>query len=344
MDKTLLQIVNELGSKVKRKILGVVLLLPMLIILLTSAYLYYQITSNKENFTQTIESLQKSQADILTATVSESHKRAELQTKLVKNDIIARLHETYNDDLDRMKADYESLNNSTPFYQILSDSINSEGLSSNERIFIANRNGILIDNSLDHYSNSFVTWENYFDSSIHKQFLEQALQNISIQRGDVILWVEDETDFDSIKFFETNGIVPVEEFFHLMCTNNKIDQLSHYSILSVSYIFDHSDVFGVPDVDAGNFTNNDKLFIIYVSNIGDIITNTHHLHTTLSYYSNIIKVKSEYGKHSIAYDTLLMILIVFLELVTFIGTWYLVEFYLTNRELVLYQERNHQND
>ena len=346
MDKTIFEIFNGFGSKIKKRIIAAVLLIPMIALLLSTGYFYYQIQINKVALSQTIQDLQRSQAEILTATICETYKRSQLQSEMTKRQIVDELHMYYGDDVEAMKDDYENRDKSSMFYQIVSNNVRDKYINTDDdrnRMFIANRDGILIDNSLTYYGNSFMSWDEYFQSSKYSFFLEKAIKTMTLQNDKMILWVEDNSDMESISIFQQSEMMPIEEFVYILCEQNNLDELQNYSILSVSYIFDHKDIFGVPDVDSGEFTNNDKLFIIQVCSIRDILQSTHHLTTTLDYYNAMIEMKKEIGRTSIAYDTLVMIILVILELATFIGTWYLVEFYINNRTLILYQERN-KND
>lgn len=344
MDKTLFEIINGFGTKVKRRILGVVLMIPIFIILLSTGYFYYHIQENKINHSNTIEGLKNAQADILSATILETYRRSQLQADLTKKNIVEELMIAYNGNLQEMKNDYSERNLDSNFYQILSNNINDKYINKqndSNRMFIANRTGILIDNSLSHHKDSFISWNEYFsDAGVNGKLLERAIRDITLQNNKAILWIEGDINYTgSIEILDTNEIMSIDDFVHIMCQNNNMEELQKYSFLSVSYIFDHEDMFGVPDVQAGKFMDNDKLFIIQVCSIKDIIIGNHKLHTKLEEYSKAIELKEEVSKTVVAYDTMLMILLIFLELTTFIGTWYLVEFYINNRTLILYQEK-----
>ena len=333
--KTLVGIISGFGEKAKKYIIGSVILLPLILIIGTLGYSYYSIEDTKSHMQEVLKEYENSRHDILTATITESYKQAKLQTEYIKRDIVQQLDIAYQGNIETMRSDYWSKDSDTPFYQILSNNISYKYINKDtdgNRVFIANRKGILMDNSITYLENSFTTWEEYLNDTKKNKFLVEAVEQINSKDHNMILWFDDITALDALE--DTNDMHSISSFISNKIGENKMYDLEKFSVLTVSYVFDHKDIFGVPDVVAGKFMNNDKLYIIQVFNIKDMIESNKDLQSSLTKYEALVEnTQLRYNK-VIQYKTLATILLMVLEVVLFFGVWYLAEFYLYSRSIV----------
>lgn len=333
---TIFSIVTKLDKKSISFILLILIILPIFNILIHTIFAYETDRSLNIEATRIEEELNSSRYDLITATITETYKQAKIKTDFVKKNIIEDLDKEYNGDYNRMKEDYLSRDKNSPFYLILSKNITGEYInidSSRNRMFIANRRGILIDNSLDHFKDSFTDWETLIATDSYEQLLKQSLTNLTNQEDNLILWIDEELDNSTCSpIIEKDK--PVSEFIHSQIINNNILSLNKFSFLVASYIFDHEDIFGIPDVVSGQFTNNDKIYVVQIINIYDIIRTNQDLMRSLNKYEISIQAHQQLKSVYIKYRTVFTIAIVLMQIITFFGIWYLVENYIYyNRKL-----------
>lgn len=331
---TILGLLSTMDYKSKSSLLAGLILIPILVILVSVLYAYealhdIQVESNKIT-TQLIDD----KTDLIITAITEDYKYAKMQTDAVKSNIVEKLTQTYGDDKELMKTDYLSHDINSNFYQILSTCVSNKYMNrdtSRNRMFIATRSEILIDNSLEYFDNSFRSWDEVIkESGEYKALLERSLTQISTQDDNIILWIDSKQKINNVENIEELDH-SISEFTHDMIANNDIENLKKFSIITASYIFDHEDIFGIPDIIAGEFTNNDKIYIIQTFNIGDIIESSPELASSLAEYETVVELDNKFLHEAVHYVTLFTIFIVIAEISTFFGIWYLVEYYIYSK-------------
>lgn len=308
--------------------LGLILILPLLSLLITTWYSYGSISNIKTESQNIIEHIQDNRAELLTAVISENYKQAKMQTECVKYHIVKNLDEVYQNDKEKMKEDYLSKNLDTPFYQIISSNISAKYLNRDNdknRIFISNRNTILMDNSLTYSKNSLQKWDIIISGSNNEELLRDSLKHIVAQDGQIVFWVDDKS-IDHVKFTIDDVHKPIHQFIYDQIKSGTVQDLYNYSIITASYIFDHEDIFGVPDVSAGKFTDNDKLYIIEVFSIKDMLSKNRELQRSLDNYDILIKAQLDNANNNIQHRMVVTILITLLQIPIFFSIWYLIEY------------------
>ena len=327
---TILGFMSKFGCRAKLVLIGGLILLPILSILVTVFYSYETIEDVRKESQAVIDRMNENRYDLLTATITENYKKAKMQTEYVKENIVEELGHEYGDNKNRMKEDYLSHDIDNAFYRVLSSNISNKFINNDtdgNRMFIATRHGILLDNSLRYSNNSFKDWLLIIETSGYKELIQNSLHQIRSQEDKIILWIDEANNEGSSVGIDSNDInKPVSQFIHdrlVQCT----DDLDSFSIITASYIFDHEDIFGVPDVLGGKFTNNDKLYIIQVINIGDMLDSNKELQKSIQDYQATVEMQEEFVNSTIQYRTLITILVVLLEITTFFGICYLAEFY-----------------
>ena len=332
-EMSLLGFGSRLTKSRKGLLLKIIVFLPLLLIFAILYYGYNSFLFDRNIYKESLEVTNNSRAILLNTLISENFKKAKIQTRNVKSAIIKELDMAYEGDKDKMKKDYDSKDPTTPFYQILSKNIENKYMNKvndENRMFIANRQGVLIDNSLKYHSNSSKTWEEIFDQKEFKNLAKLAIQHItSCKEDNAILWV-DQSTFANIKFEErenTYSDTHALEFIEKSIENGTIDELENYSIIAVSYIMNHSDIFGVPDIEVGQRLDNDKIYIIQVLSIKDMINSDHTIIKALDDFDDNINAQERNMNSSMFYKTLIIFLISGIGVFTFFGVWYLAEFY-----------------
>lgn len=327
---TIFSIISKLDKRPRSIMLSILIMLPIFNILLYTIFSYETDLDIKAESDKVIDQLISNRYDLITATITENCKQAKVKTDVVRSNILKDLEDEYGDDYDRMKRDYTSKNPNSSFYLILSKHISGKYMnidSSRNRMFIANRQGILIDNSLDHFKNSFADWESVIAENEYETLLSNSLNKLNVQDDNLILWINDESNIStSNPAIDTDK--PVSEFIHSQIINNRISALNKFSIVVASYIFDHEDIFGVPDIIAGQFTNNDKIYIVQLISIYDIIRTNPQLIKSINNYDISIETQKQLTESSIKYRTVITVIFVLLEIIIFFGMWYLVENYM----------------
>jgi len=330
-NKTIYEAISGFSPSKKRTLMKSLLIVPLLIIFFTSWFIYIDITADIDKYNQQLNNMQKVQGEIFTSVISETYKRAKLQTEYIRKDIVNDLDDYYKGNKELMKEDYKSFDPTKPFYQILSKNINNKFLdmdNDNDRIFIANRDAILLDSSYSHSGNSFMLWEDYVNSYKYSKMLQYSVNKINYREKNLILWLDDRNDKNyTILSEENDDDINVEAFIQEQVENNKINELRNFSVLTASYIFDHEDLFGVSEVRVGKSIKNDRLCIIQIFNIGDMMDCSSNMTNTITKYRIMRETIMEDGNESIRYKCISFSLLVFLEIVCFFGIWYLIEAY-----------------
>ena len=330
---TILGLLSFVSDRVKIKILGLVIILPLIIVLATVYYGYETIGDEQENYEKTVQYINDSRSMVLTGAVLENYNKAKLQTEYVKAHIVEELVKEYGNNTNLMKADYDSKSASTPFYQILSKNIDHKFINKDNdknRIFVANKDGVLIDNSLNYANHSFQNWDEIMNRSANYKILQKAINNIHNRNNDdLIIWMDDAEQNKESEAYDPES--PAVQFISQCISQGNISELEKYSVVGVSYIFDTKDLFGVPDVSVGHRNDNDKIYIIQVFSIKDMIESNTVLSKSLTKYDTMIAYQKGAVEDSIHLKMLTIILLTVLEVLTFFGIWYLAEFYIYSK-------------
>ena len=332
---TILGLFSTMKYKSKSSLLTGLIAIPIIIILASTLYAYEALCDLKAKSTEISDQLIDDKTDLIITAIGEDYKYAKLQTDAVKRKIVDELNQSYGDDKESMRTDYLSHNIDSRFYQILSSCIANKYInkdSSANRMFIATRNEILIDNSLEYFDNSFKSWDILIaESADYKStLLKKSLNQLNTQDDNIILWIDANQTINNIDSIEKLD-ESISAFIYDEIANNSIDDLKKFSIITASYIFDHKDIFDIPDVESGVFTNNDKLYIIQTFNIGDIVDSNNELMTSINEYETIALSGYQFLTGAVHKITIFAVFLVIFEILTFFGIWYLVEYYIYSK-------------
>lgn len=326
--QTILNLISKLCPKNRVRMIKFFILLPIIGLFLTVLYGYVTVHELKSHHESIVNFITKTKKDLITGTIIENCKQAKMRTEDVKHEIVSELKLAYND-LDDMREDYLSKDPETPFYQILSTAISSKFInmdSDRNRMFISNRDYILLDNSRLYSQFSFTEWEEYFRRSSHEKFSRRAIKLIQEQNDVAILWVDNEFEIN-VSGYDWDPAYDLPDFIAERVLENNITEMYSFSVMITSYIFQHHDIFGVSDVTGGQSNHNDKLYITQIFSLKDMFDNTPHLVQTLEHYDTILLSENIRYEEQLRFRTVLTVLSLLVQLMVFFGLWVLVEYY-----------------
>ena len=326
---TVLGLLSYLSDKTKLKILSIVILLPIACMIATLVYGYETINADYSSYRRSMDFIDDTKVFMLQNMIRNNYNKSKVQTEMVKNNILKDLYIEYGQDYDAMKQDFLTRDYKNRFYHILSNNITDiydedNKSNNNGRIFIADKYGVLVDNSFSHYKNSFTDWDDIIEGSYNPDMIKKAVVSITNQENRILLindTVMDTSDLEEDMSLDYKAIVKK------YIDKNELDKLGNYSLITVSYIHDTRDIFGVRDMQAGHVISNNKLYVIKVIKLKDILNTD----PDIVKYINDYNVMGDYGNEFInsikETRIFIILLIIILQITTFFGIWYLSEFY-----------------
>lgn len=335
--QTIFGIISSMSGTAKRFIHAMLIVIPILIIFVQVYYGLSVVQNAKQATENTINTIKSNKYDLVASVIRENYKHAKLQTDSIKFNIVKDLANEYHGNLEIMYQDYLKRDLSSPFYRIISQAINEKYLnkdSSHNRVFIASRSHILLDNSMMFSHNTFREWDSYIDSLEDGRIIKKSLLSMTSDNNDFVLWIdEDNSQFGNVIRDDLIDDLTVSEFIKAHVMEDKMKEMGHFSIAVVSFIFDHRDIFDVPDVVDGKIMNNDKIYVIEIFNIGDIIETNQDMLTVLAKYDRCIEMEKIYSAQLVESRVSITLLLVILTIIVFFGIWYLIEYQMFSGKL-----------
>lgn len=337
---TLFGLISKLSYNNRIKITGLAVILPIIMILATVFYSYSVIQTEYRLLNDLYINTKKSESDLITYAILENNNKAKIQTLNVKEKIVSDLYKEYPN-IDDMKHDFLSKNTNTKFYKVLSENISGKWINKNNdnnRIFIATKHGVLIDDSINYSDNSFTSWDEIISNTPNSEYSKIAIDSIQQHKlKKIILWIDNiSLDLNSLEYNEnisylnTNNSI---DFIKQSIMNDNLDELSKYNVMVVSYIFDDKDIFGVPDTYAGTKYDNNKLYVIQTYSIQDMIDSNTYLKNTLENNKIILNNTKQQMEDIMHFRVLMTILFMIIEILAFFTVWYLAEFYIYSHNI-----------
>lgn len=150
--------------------------------------------------------------------------------------------------------------------------------------------GILMDLSkdnsrVDEGDGSLRVWESELEHQINKPLYSNTINKLFTSSESILYW-EMEKNGEP-----TNIITPTLSNLKSVFMEKGLEGIKNIEFLVPSYITENGDIFGVNDVsDSGFLTKNNKIVIVYIFNLYDIIVNHHSdsISTFDNIYSNLI--------------------------------------------------------
>ena len=304
------------------RILLLISIVPILFIMFLLYTAYRDASTINQIYTESISNVKDAKFDAIKCIIKEKNIQAKQNTNKLKEYILADIYSQYGIDLVGLKEDMNRTDDNK-FRSILYSNISKiyvPHLDINNRIWVANRVGILADRELPLSPNH--TMRSWKDEYTHNGILfRNAIERIIKKDiyGDIIY-----IDSSIIRDGNMEDFIETEEsgFHHLenIYKNKGISEISKYNILVCSYIYDSYDIFNVPDVNNnGEYTNNDTIVIVDQYNIGDVLKEHESLFNT---YDSMIEKYTywiEQTKCKLINDTISLMIIMLISFFTILG-------------------------
>lgn len=326
-NSTLSKIISKMNNKGIKILFSILVFLPILAITIQICYSIITIKDTIHRIHDSIDNLRSNEYNIIMTMINENYKHAKIQTESIKLNIIQQLNSHYRYDKQIMKIDYESKDTNTDFYKILSTSIDNYYLNkdnSHNRVFIANRKYILVDNSSKFYDNSFHEWKKLIDKSNSQKLLLNSINSIITDNEDFVIWID--SDKQECTKIKNTDIHNISDYVKTCVYQGNIKCLNQYSIAVVSFIFKDKDIFDTPDIEYGKFTDNEKIYIIEVINIKDMIDTNIDVTRAFAEYDVQQKYEESFICQTVFNRIVITIILGILNILLFFGLWCLVEY------------------
>lgn len=265
----------------------------------------YQGWSNLDHIKMTrdiiISKIDKMKYETTEKIIEEKNAEARLRTELVKRQILDELSESYSDP-NMIEQDIKS-DKDTKAKLILNNAIQDKYMirnTENNRMWIANRNKIVADRHITssiHKKNR--SWEEEFKYAKSSELFKNTITRILNKDISSLLFISTVSD----NYFidpSYNGLINKMK-------SEGVESIGKYNILQCSYVYDNSDISGIPDIDCNGLkTDNDILVIVQQYSLGDAIhyeyrnifniyedninaCNDWFDHTRITIFSNMVK-------------------------------------------------------
>lgn len=305
--------------KLAVRFLMILALFPISIMISEIYYGYQQVDSLYTRETSTINQIENRKWDMIENTIEENNQKAKIQANAIRDKMIYDIESAYGTNMSRLKSDLDS-NNDSQVLTIFNNDIKNKYLnkdSDNNRVFVADKNGIIADRGLASSVKESREWQSEIDSKINNKLASKAVSMILMKDNRIIYWTADNIDDISTIGEELYpSISSIKDSYKA----NGLDALKNYNILVPAYITDDGDIFGVPDVDNhGLKISNHKLFIVQEYNIYDAI-NAHN--DDLMKYNEDIQNVRESTKGNIDSTVQSYVIIIILTLFSTIAMLY----------------------
>lgn len=247
--------------------------------------------------------------------IEEKNVEARLRTELAKKQILVELSKAYSDP-NMIEQDLES-SKPTKAKQILNDAIKDQYMirnTENNRMWIANKSKIIADTRISsaiHKKNR--TWEEEFKYAKSSELFKNTINRILNKDISTLLFVSTVND----NYF-------IDPSYNGLMTKMKsegIESVEKYNILQCSYIYDNSDISGIPDIDYNGLkTDNDVLVIVQQYNLEDAIH--YEYRNIFSIYEDNVNACNDWFNHTritIFSNMVKDIIIMFLSFIAILG-------------------------
>ena len=278
------------------RILTYISSIPILFILFLLYGTYKDNALVDQIYTESINYVKAAKFDSIKVIIKEKNIQCKQNTNKLKEYIIKDIFSEYgHDEMDVLKEDMHS-NRDSRLSNLLHNNMNKiyiPHMDGNNRLWVANREGILADKeTLMAPNRSFRNWQEEYSVNINKVLYKNTIDRIILKDvyGD-ILYIDGPSIDNYIEEVdsEESGYKNLEKMYR----EKGLEEISKYNILVCSYIYDSYDIFNVPDVTPdGTFTNNDTIIIVEQYNIGDVMKD----HEALFRSYNIMIDRYEYWR------------------------------------------------
>ena len=208
--------------------------------------------------------------DMIENTLEENVQKARINANAVKQKISSDLLAEYSGHMFDLHKDLVTKSDS-PAFKIFDNDIKDVYLnnnSENNRVFVANKTGILADRGYVSSSKESRDWDAEIKSKLNSELASKAVSMILTKNKEMIYWKPDTAIDDTSYNIPDPSIRELRNVYQAY----GIEELKNYDILVPVYITNDGDILGVPDVDLhGKQIVNDKIIVIQEFSIYDAI-------------------------------------------------------------------------
>ena len=276
----------------------------------TARYVENLITNNVEN----------QQWDMIRCVISENEKRARLQAENIKNNITHDLIITYKDNVDQLNKDLDSHDKNRDCYKILKANIENMFMnvdSFDNRVYVADREGILVDRDTVKEDRDNRLWETEIQSNADPIAASKAVDMILLKDKHIIYWVaEDSEQSPKDKDYQHLTLESIRDDI----SENGIKALKSYDVLVPVYVPNRSMVLNESKTNFhGVLETEKKLIVIQSFNLYDAFMDNNDNFEKLNSTTDLVKNAM---RETVNTDIITLILVVILTLMSFGGTIY----------------------
>lgn len=304
------------------RIMSTIVLMFIMIGIMQGLYAYDQTKTSEQRRIERLETVKELDWQLIEAVIQSNYNHAEVFADDIKLRIEANIINAYFFDRDMLNYDLENPNPNARAFTIFAKEVKGKYLNNihnnNNDPFIASRNGILSDFSLNCSSNNVIrSWDNELDMHVNKILGAKAIDAIRYQTNEPIFWeFRTSTNPNHIMIND----MTIKELKRVYMTEG-LDGLETYEFLKPVYIQQYADIFGVSDVsNTGMKQQNAKLIVVSGFNIHDILQTYHkqQLNVFETYKILINKDHDEAVHHNNFVNVLVCVIILFFIIMTII--------------------------
>ena len=276
----------------------------------TARYVENLITNNVEN----------QQWDMIRCVILENEKRARLQAENIKNNITHDLIITYKDNVDQLNKDLDSHDKNRDCYKILKANIENMFMnvdSFDNRVYVADREGILVDRDTVKEDRDNRLWETEIQSNADPIAASKAVDMILLKDKHIIYWVaEDSEQSPKDKDYQHLTLESIRDDI----SENGIKALKSYDILVPVYVPNRSMVLNDSKTNFHSVLETEKKLIVIQSfNLYDAFMDHNNNFEKLDSTTDLVKNAM---RETVNTDIITLILVVIWTLMSFGGTIY----------------------
>jgi len=235
---------------------------------------YSDIQQIRTHYNYDIQLVQDAKWGIIENVIEENVEKAKIQSNAVKQELSTKLLYEYSGRMQTLHDDLMNKNNSVAL-DIMNSEIDGVYLNikaERNRMYIADKNGILADKGFTSSSKDSRDWNNEISAKINKDLATKAVAMVLTKNDKMIYWKDFvNTQYDVNADSDDNEPSMSALKAKYLPTHN-IDVFDTYDILVPAYISNDGDIFSVPDVSPHGIKNdNSKIIVIQEFNIYDAI-------------------------------------------------------------------------
>lgn len=315
--------VNGIPTNISR-VLATTLLLFILIGCLFNIKVYRDLQTLSLDEKQSIMLVRELEWNSLVDILLENYDKADTLSNTIKDRVALKIDREYPDK-SILKEDLDSPKVDAKVYAIFSDELRSKTQDSYKTDttdpFIASVLGIYSDNNLSKSTSTIVSplgirdWQSEIDKQSNKVLAVKAIDAITNQHKYPIFWEPLKSNYADHELIDTMDLKSLHQVF----INEGFDGLKTYEFLRPAYLYEHTDIFGVNDVNnLGQRQKNNKIIVVSGFNLYDIMTSKYKVE--LAKYDDMIEkardVAYERRSSEILYALLVMCVIFFCIIIT----------------------------